>query len=440
MKKIVLFLMIFIVGQVYAQVSSKQIYSLDDCLKIAASQNYDVILSESSVTASGAQLTNAFGNYLPTINYNMGYSRILNIDDSQKYNIDGTTRNLNSYSMNAQAGLTLFDGFSREANYARSQHNLDANILTQHQTVLNVKLEVYKQYIEVVKASQIVKIRHEDFNQGQKELERIQAQYKAGVIAVNEVYAQEASLGIKEIDIVKSENVLLQSKAILFKIMGMNPDTDADFQESSIPTSVNDFQISDFRKDVGSTIAGYSIALKNRLDLQASNLNVKMSEASINMAKAAYMPVVSANGGWQWRNNEFSQFSLFGNSFIGMNLSFPILNNFSDNYQVENAKLQLSRSTIEKQKMELQIRTEVQSAFLDLDASEKQIDISKRSVKSSGLNYESVKERFRVGAASITDLTVANTQYITSQINSVSAIYDYIKAQRSVQFALGLVK
>jgi outer membrane protein len=432
--------MLFITGQIFAQIPSKHIYSLDDCLKIAASKNFDVILSESSVTTAGSQLTNAFGNYLPSLNYNMGYSRLLSIDDSLKYNYDGTLRNLNSYNINAQAGLTLFDGFSREANYAKSQYNLDANILTQQQTILNVKLDVHKQYIEVVKAAQIVKIRREDFTQGQKELDRINAQYKAGITAVNEVYAQEADLGIKEIEIVKAENVLLQAKAILFKIMGMNPDTDADFQESSIPTNVNDLQISEFRKDVGSTVAGYNIALKNRLDLQASNLNVKMSEASINMAKAAYLPVVSANGGWQWSNNEFNQFSLRGNTYIGLNLSVPILNHFSDNYQVENAKLQLSRSTIEKQKMELQVRTEVQSAFLDLEAAEKQIDISKRSVKSSELNFESVKERFRVGAATITDLTVANTQYITSQINSVSAIYDYIKAQRSVQFSLGLVK
>ena len=123
-----------------------------------------------------------------------------------------------------------------------------------------------------------------------------------------------------------------------------------------------------------------------------------------------------------------------------MNLSVPIFSNFNTDYSVEQARLSLIQADIEKSKLEQQIKTEVQTAFLNLESAEKQIEISKRSVKSAELNYTSMKERYNVGAATITELTLANNQYIIAQINKVSGFYDYILAQKELQYALGVIR
>mgnify|MGYP000864394675 CR=1 FL=1 len=443
MRKIVL---LFFLGlnSLFAQVSSNKVYSLEECLDIASRNNYDIILSGKRTETTGYELTNAFGNYLPSLDFNMGYSRSLNPEGSKSVNVGGIIiqtpgTNPNSYYMQATANWTIFDGFNREARYSSVQNKLDANVESSKYTLQSVKRQIYKQYIDVVKASQIVKIRREDLSTSKKELERIEALYKSGSVPVSEVYSQEAVIGEKEIEIVKAENSHRIAKAMLLTIMGMNPDTDADFKESSIPAFVSDEDISYNRKEIGSLSAAYSTALKARADYKSVNYSLNSAESGIKSAKAGYYPRVSAAGGWNWNHNQFSNFSEYGRSYVSLNLNVPVFSNFSNDYSVQNAQLAYTQTEIEKQKLEHQIRSEVQTAFLNLESAEKQIEISKRSVKSAELNYLSMKERYAVGSASITELTMANTQYITAQINRVAAFYDYIQSLREVQFSLGML-
>lgn len=442
MKRI--FLIIFLIGfgSLTAQQEGRKTYTLQECLDIATIKNFDVILSEAQVQASGADITQAFGAYLPSIDFNMGYQRILNPDGQQSVNVGGVIiqtpgTNPNSFSMNAGAGISIFDGFSREANYSRAQNQLSSNQLNLEQTIQAVRFNVYLQYVDVIRNTQLVKIRRENFNQGKKELERSQAQYEAGFIPVNVVYSQEAELGNREVEIVDAENRLNVSKTTLLATMGLNPDLNAEFLESSLPTNMIENDIERFRRKTGTLQSAMQIALENRNDYKASELSLEASKSQVTMANAGYMPSVSASGGWRWNHFEFDKFSEMGRAFAGLNLSVPIFDNFRTNLQIENAKLQVAQAEIQKQRIELNIKQAVQNAILNLDAAEKQMEISARALRASEKNFEVTSERFRQGAANITDYTLANMQYITSQINRITAVYGYISAQREVEFATG---
>ncbi|ROL61291.1 TolC family protein, partial [Bacteroidetes/Chlorobi group bacterium ChocPot_Mid] len=92
---------------------------------------------------------------------------------------------------------------------------------------------------------------------------------------------------------------------------------------------------------------------------------------------------------------------------------------------------------IEQKQLEQNILSAIKTAYLNLDASEKQLDITERALRSSELNNQSLTEKFRVGSASVTEYLTANTQLITSQINRINAIYQYFKAQKELLYAIG---
>ncbi len=429
----------------FSQTSAKKIFSLAECLQTAATKNYDIIFSEAQTVAKGYELINAFGNYLPNVNFNTGYSRTLNPDGSKSVNVGGVFietpgQNPNSYYMQAQASLTIFDGFGREARYSRVKNNLEASVENVKYVSQSVALQIYRAYIDVVKASQIVKIRREDLLQANKVLDQIKSYHQAGSIAINEIYSQEATIGEKEIEIIKSENLHKIAKAKLLTIMGLAPEIDADFQESNIPSFVSDEDIKFFRQDVGTINAAFNLAMSNRSDYKSTNFSLTAAESGVQSVRSEYYPSLTAAGGWSWNNNQFADFSTYGRSYISLNLNIPIFSNFANDYTVENAKLAYQQVEIQKYRLEQQIKTEVQNAFLNLESAEKQIEISKRAVKSAELNYESSKERYGVGSTTITELTLANTQYVTAQINRVGAFYDYILSQRELQFAIGILK
>jgi len=441
MKRIILSVIIFLVATTsYSQTGTKT-YTLNEALATAVRNNYDIKLSYSQIKTANSGLTSAFGDYLPSMNFNMGYNRQLNPEGVRSANIGGLIIDIpgsdpNSYSMNAVASINVFDGFSREANYRRANSTYEASKLSNEYTINSIKIEVYRNFLNLVRNRQIVRIRRENLNLGLKELERIQAQFNAGVISQSVVYAQEAELGNREIELIRAENELNIAQSLLLTIMGLNPDMSVEFLDTDIPNQITDDEIINFRREIGSINAAISYALEHRIDYNAQNQQIVAARSSVDIARSAYFPRVSANAGWTWNNSEFNAFDR-GRSFVGLSLNVPIFENFNTNFQIQNSQLNLEQRRTELLKLEQIIRSNIQTGFWNLEASEKQVDVARRALRSSRLNYESTDERFKVGAVNITELIQANTQLITSQINQITAVYGYIQAQKEILFAIG---
>lgn len=426
----------------YSQLQGEQrVLSLKNCIDIALKSNAEIRLSKERVKQSSAELTNAFGNFLPSINLNAGYSRQIG---GNYVNVGGQIIPLpadamkpNSYNVGAQAQLPIFTGFSREANYSSAKKTLEAQSYLMEQTAETIKLNVYKQYIDLIEKMQIVKLRIEDFNAGKKELERIKASYDAGIIPIADVYTLEAELGSRELQIVTAEYSVNIAKATLMTSMGITPDFSVNFLESSIPTKVDDSDLLEFRKRVVSTNNAIEKAMQARLDYRAADNSIDAAESAVTIAQSGYYPTLSAFGGWSWTNYEIDNLSELGRSYLGLNISIPVFDNFNTNARIQNAELSLKMKQIEKENLEYNMRTSIQSAFLNLDAAEKQLEISKRALKSAEQNFSAIQERYRIGVSTFLELNEANRQLLTAQINGITYVYNYLKAQKQLLYEIG---
>lgn len=430
----IFFLLIFSQASLFSQ--GNQTYNLQQCVKIAVENNPDIRNTAVQISARAAELTNAFGNYLPTITANSSYRRQLN--NVQVYIVDGRIVNsADAYSMNANASWSIFDGFNREASYTRAKKNLESAELNTAQIERDITLQVYRNYITVIRNYQVVETRKQNLELGKKELEQIQAQFEAGIIPIGNVYSQEAELGQREIDLINAENDYNSSKANLMLTMGLNPLDDAQFDVSSLPNRVSEFQINEFKQSIGTMNGALARALKNRFDYKAAETQLAVAESGIKIAQSNYFPQLNANGGWNWANNELNNFSTLGTYSVGFSLFVPIFTNFSVNNQVQNARVNLEQREIDYFRLEQSIKSDIRNVFLNLEAGEKQVEISEKSLKASQQNYDSVLERFKVGTANITDLSIANNQLINAKINLINAVYSYYLAQKEILYTIG---
>ncbi len=444
LKFILIFFIIFS-SLIFAQEQGKKFYTLDECLDIAEKNNFDISISQNQLKVNKADVRNSFGRYLPSISYNMGYSRRLNPDGGSTVNVGGQiipipAQDPNSFNMATSANLPIFDGFGREGNFKRADSEYDSQKEMNEQTRQDVLFQVYNQYIAIVRNYQIVNIREQNHELGKKDLERVQAQFDAGVVPISSVYSQEAEIANREVDVISANNELQSSKAQLMNTMGLMPDLQTEFSVESIPQEINETDILNFRNRTGSLQYAIERALKNRADYKAGEYALEAAEGSLIMARSQYMPVLSAAGGWNWSNSEFSDFSENGRSYIGLNLSVPLFQNFSVDRNVQQSKLNMYRQNIVLKQTEQNIREVVQRAYLNLESSEKSLEASGRAVKAARQNYESTQERFNVGAANITDLQASNTQFVTARINYVNAVYNYVIAQKQILYSTGELK
>ncbi len=432
MKKALLVGMILILTatNVFSQISSKKVYGLREVLNLTLQNNYDLNLSQSSINYSEVDLKSAFGQYLPNISISSSYLRQLNNPNEIANEL------LNQYSTRIGANLVLFDGFGREANYTRAQKTLQSTKVSFDFQKQSVYLDAYNEYINVVRAYQIVRTRRENVELGKADLERTKARFEAGVVPATAVYAQEADLGNRTLELVAAENELNVAKARLLTIMGLAPDMDVEFKIDDLPSEIQDIEITNFRQKIGSFSNAINTALKNRLDWKATALRVEASKQRMEMAKANYFPQLGVNTYWSWSNNAIKGFDK-SNYYFGLSLNVPIFNNFSTDLQVQASKLEYDQRNVEILKLEQQIRSSVQIAYLNLQSAEKQIDIARKTVISAEENYRSTQERLNVGAATFNDLIQANAQLITAQINKINSVYNYVKSRNDLMFAMG---
>jgi outer membrane protein len=414
-----------------------RIFSLKECLAIADSANIDILSAQSRILGAEADKKAAFGSYLPQVNANAGYSRRLNELGGGQFNIGGFRAPADQFSLSSTANINVFDGFAREARIDATNHSLDAIKESVKQTKQQIALGIYQRYISVLRAMQIVEIRKENLNLGKAELARVNARFESGVAPIAPVFAQEADNGQRELDVVQAENQVAIAKADLLSAMGLAPDMKASFSANDIPTEIKPEIISQFKMQFSSLDEVANSALRNRYDLSSAQHRIIAARSNVNAAKSSYYPSIGASGGWSWFNSELKDFDIFSRTFIGFSIDVPIFDAFRIQQQVENSNVQLQQTELEYKRIEQTVRTQLQTGLLNLNAAEKQLEITDRSLKSAEQNYLSAKERFEVGTSGIVEYQTANTQFVTAKINRINAVYNYIDAQYQIKFAMG---
>jgi outer membrane protein len=305
------------------------------------------------------------------------------------------------------------------------------------QTKQQIALGIYQRFISVLRAMQIVEIRKENLSLGKAELARVNARFEAGVSQIAPVYAQEADNGQRELDVIQAENQVAIAKAELLSAMGLAPDMKAGFSATDIPSEVKPEIISQFKMQFSTLDDIVNSALKNRYDLSSAQHRIIAAKSTVEASRSAYYPSIGASGGWSWFNSELKDFDVFSRTFVGFSIDVPIFDAFRIQQQVENSNVQLQQTELEYKRIEQNVRTQLQTGLLNLNAAEKQIDITDRSLKSAEQNYLSAKERFEVGTSGIIEYQTANTQFVTAKINRINAVYNYIDAQYQIKFAMG---
>lgn len=443
-----LFLFLFILNLSAQTGATVTKFSLEDCYHIAMEKNLDIQFTQKQEQFAQSGVSVAKSAYLPNADMSINYSRHLNVQENgaQSFNLGGivfqtpgTPARPNSYSMNAQLSYTIFNGFNREYSIDKSIVNQEQVANNRKNTIETVKYNIFLNYISISQTSQIVKIRKENLQVGQLDLQRIKAQFEAGAVPESNVFAQESELANRELDLVRAENDHNIAKAKMLSLLGMNADGESDFKIDDIPIELSDSDISNYYSKAKNLDNLIDNALNNRYDYKTNKQNIEKLKLDVEISKASYYPSVFASTGWNWNNFELNDLDI-GRSTAGISLQIPIFQQFRVDYQVEAAQIQYEEAQKNLKQSELALRNSLKSNLLTLEAAMKQLEIAKKSIAAAQQNYESVKARFEAGLLSINDFTIANANFINSKVNRINAIYNYMIAQRDLEFNSGNYK
>jgi outer membrane protein len=122
---------------------------------------------------------------------------------------------------------------------------------------------------------------------------------------------------------------------------------------------------------------------------------------------------------------------------LNLSVSLPIYDQGQRNAQVSQANYQDESLRQSIRARELQVRTDVSTAYVALDAAYRTIAVQQNNEVAANEAFSLATERYRVGSGSIIELLTARVDAETAATNYITAVYNYHKSIAALEQAVG---
>jgi outer membrane protein len=438
MKKIILLLTLFSITA-FAQ---KQL-TLDEAIKIALQKNPNLIKLENNLAGSEKQLKNAYGQLLPSLGAQAGWSwqRITDAGSQQRnflgeiVNVPPSTVENRSYSAGIGGSVTLFNGLANYANIYQKQNLLKANEYDIAKLKQSIVYQTSDFYFAVLNAEELMRVREENVKYFEKFYESVNERNKLGSVAIADVYSAQVQLGNAELALIQAQNDYDRLKNGLLTFLALNVMDDYSLidpfnQEKNIDPNSYLKQFEDIQTLV-------NVALDNRFDFKSQQLLVKSADDGLTIARSSLFPTLTANYSYGSGAVELSKMFDRKSLSFGMSLNIPIFSNFSTETQIQQAEINKMNQLEDLRSLERQIKIEIKQGYNDLIAAKKSLDVANKNVLASEENRKINLERYNLGSATILEVLQSNRDYIDAMRNRINSVYDFYRKYYNLNNAIG---
>jgi outer membrane protein len=469
------FLIILLFLGISTQAQDKK-WTLAECVQYALENNISVKQSELDLKITEADKLSATGNFLPSLNAGLSVSENTGLSFNPVTNNAQTTTFLGSNG-NINVGYTLFDGLRnvRELQRAKlsrlsAEYRLDKMkddialfVANAYLTVLNNKANLASSVLQ-----NLVTI---------EQIERTKALVDAGTLPKGDLLEIEATNASELQNIVLLENAVTISRISLAQLLLVKDYQTFDIVDEGYDVVLNEIS----EKPVSEIIAS---AEENRSEVKIAEQGVALAEKDLQIAKADYMPTLSAFFGYNTRYTDATSFQqildpnnptitspigvvedtgqvvvgqfpntttvmvgadpfinqLYQNDGVsyGLQLNIPIFNGFSVKSNVMRNKVNVERTKYQLEQARLDLESNVYQAYVDAKGSLKAFEAAKKAVESQELAYQYAKDRYDVGFTNAFDFSQSKVRFDNSTISLNQAKYDYIFKLKVLELFFGI--
>lgn len=314
--------------------SEQNKFALDDCIKIAKSNNYRIKELELDKQSKELRLKSAWNNIFPQLSFNLGY------DNSKKYIYDTDLETLSKgYSANFSVSQVLFRSGYHRANIEKAQNNLKMSELNYKQEENSLVLRIKAKYYQVLQNINLAKMRENDVKRKEDNVALIKLLYQVG----NE---KKTNLDQAELDLETAKNNLLNAQESLkISIQRLNIEMGND---PDVPIELNDeLTYSEYSFDEKEALKK---AFELRPDFKQKELSIKSAELDKVTARSDFLPNASLSAGYNWAGNSFFPDKNGWNTRL--NISIPILSGFPLYTSLQDAKTNLDTLLIDQKQFQ----------------------------------------------------------------------------------------
>ena len=467
---------VFMLSVFNGQLQAQEKWDLQRCVSYALQNNISVKQADLQARFAALDYKQARLNTYP----NLGFSSNLGINSGRNQNpanFDLVTETFLSNGYSLQAGVDLFNWFSKRNTVKARDLSLQASIAGIEKAQNDVALNVATAYLQILLSMEQVNIARVQLSQTQQQLENTRLQVDAGKLPELNATQLEAQLATDSSAVITAKasvnQTVLQMKALL------NLDAAAPFEIMAPPVeSIPVESLADLQPE-----NVFSSAMVHLPQQKVNNLNLQAAQKNVLAAKGAMYPTLSMFGslGSRYINNGQELLSttqipvtsigkvtvngtdysvvpnapMFNTSFnyakqpyfsqlnqnfqqsVGLSLSVPIFNNGVLRNNWQRSKLNVKQAELQIEQDAQTVKQDIYTAHNDAVAALEKFNANQKSVAASEKAYDFAKKRYDMGLLSTYDLLNTQNALSTAKYNLLYAQYDYVFKIKLLEFYKG---
>lgn len=381
--------------------------TLGDIVDLALRNNPSTRIAWQNARAAAAAYGSQRGAYYPTIDGQVGATRIKTLATQGRTAVEQTT-----YGPSLSLSWLLFDFGGRSGAIEGARQALIASDFTHNATIQQVVLQVEGAYFDYVASRALLEAQRQTVDEARANLAAAQERRRVGVATVADELQARTALSQALLALETTEGTLQTTRGALAVAIGVPANTPYDVQPPDTTLAV-----AGIADSVGTLI---DRAVRDRPDLAAAVADSAQASAHVREMRGARLPSLSLDG--TGTRTYLRSLPNGGNSYtLTLGLRIPLFAGFSRAYDQVQAEAQARAAAARLDATRQQVIFEVFSSYYALQTATRRVRTADDLLASARQSHEVALARYKAGVGTVLDLLAAQSALADARAQQVQA-------------------
>ena len=421
----ILFLFFLLACSVMAQDSKSYRFTLEDCLRFAAANNYE---------RKSLELA---GNSLETTYEQSKQQRLPNLSASVGQNL---SNNENGWSTSGNLGVgssvTIYQGGNINNTIEQNRLNVERNEVQLERYDNQLATQILQSFLTILGNQELLNYQLEVLNTSREQVKQGRVRHNVGTILESDLLLLEAQYYSDSNNVVDTriniENNLLDLKVLL----SMNP---TDNLEIVTPNTDN---LDDLKDSLPSEEETVNLAMEYMPDLRMSDYDIRLAEKSVDMARGNYFPSISANanvgmGVLSFDSDGNSKWYGKPTESAGISMSIPIYSRGQTKANVKKSRIALEQAQLDYEQSVLAVRQTVVQAYRNVISAYNAYKVSQVKENAYSKSFNAYNIQYQYGAITTVELLQQQNNYLNALNSYIQNKYSLLMKRKILDVYMG---